>query len=221
MTLAFIAAEEVVTVKVYKRLTQRQDLLWANTYEMRSASTQGDSGSEVVNRLVQVIVAFERRFHLTDVTFDRAVVSSYVPDGEPYNPETFVSIPLAGLTGLRGVGASQAVPLHMCMLVRRQTEYGRNGRALYRRCLLEDDVQAASGDPTITTAAEPVLNELVQGAYGEPEATFLDQLAVEGWAPVLASGVGVGVPSNVRFVTQQSVAGVVVKKYNNRFFDRA
>lgn len=70
----------------------------------------------------------------TDWVLDRIVSGTWVPDGQPYDPNTFVSssfgfpgeyAPSSGLDSL-------ALPYSIAMLIRRNAQFGRPGKIYYR-----------------------------------------------------------------------------------------
>lgn len=217
MTLENLSPGEVLTVRVYKALVSRPDAVWANTYEFQVESgVTVSNGAAAANTLANALVSFEQKIHLSDVRFDRAVVSTFNEDGQPYNPATFVSVPIAGQNGLR-VPGTEPLALQMCLLVRREVALGRVGRALYRRVLQESDVNAPSGTPSISDVALPSLGGLLDTAFFD----LTNDIDGTGLSLVMASRVAPVGALVVRPVTALTVAGVSVKKFNNRYFDRA
>lgn len=219
MSVTIWALNELFTVRIYKRIAGRPDLLWANSYEL-SANTAQPSGAAAAQGVMLRLAQWESQFHLTDVVFDRAVFSSYVPDGEPYQPESFVVRGFTGLEGKRALGGSEPMPLHLTLLVRRDVAFGRVGRLLYRRVLVEGDVTSPSGSPSLVPAAQTSLQGLIDADLGEPFADgILAELEGAGVTPVMAFDDGVG--SGERRVIQSfSAVGVTVKKFNNAFYNR-
>jgi hypothetical protein len=218
MPVTTIATGNVFSVRVYKRLVERPDRVWANTYEIRATGPNED-GPAGLSNAANGIAAWEAHFHLETVQFDRFVVSTWVPDGEPYAPDSFISSPLTTLLGERNLGEVEGdqAPLQVCFRARFVTEYGRNGRRLYRGVLGEGDFISPGGDPALTAAARAGLLDLMTDTG---IATPLPEyLAANGFELVLASLVGGGIAS--RPVLSLSPDGVTIKKYNNRYFDRA
>ena len=215
---------ELFTVRIYKRLVGRPDRVWANTYELRANATGGTFGqnAELIAQDVMVLLAnWERSFHLSSVQYDRALFSTYVPDGQPYNPQTFASRDLTGLLGQRDPNNSEPQPLQVCLLARKQVAVGRNGRNLYRGVLTEAQVTSPGGDPSLTAAARTELSQLVSGVGDFGETGILEQLNNAGVDLVMASGNTPGSGALARPVIGIAATGVVVKAYNNRYFDRS
>lgn len=215
MSINLWTTGDLFTVRIYKRLAGRQDLAWANTYELQ-VNTAGDgAGVDAAQEVVNTLGNFEASFHLDDVRFDRGVFSTLVPDGQPYDPDTFASYSLTSVTGQRA--ASNPLSLQNCFLARKNVQFGRAGRFLYRRCLSEEEVNAVSGDPVLNPNAQLTLNGLLNAAIGD--FNLIETLQQLGASLVMA-GVAGGV-TRVRSVESLSAAGVTVKAYNNRYFDRA
>ncbi len=211
---------EVFTVRTYKYLSARRDIVWANTYEV-AAETSAANGATTAAQACQSIMLWESWFHLTDVVYDRAVFSTAVEDGQPYDPTAFISVPATGVEGKRNIPiGNQVAPLQTCLFVRRQVAYGRNGRALYRRCLLAGEVLSPAGDPVISDETRDLLNDILEGqateSFGNPLPSYL--LTEHGLRLVMVGPGGSG--QNIRNVSALAAAGVSIKKYNNRYFDR-
>jgi hypothetical protein len=98
--------------------------------------------------MVDRLVVLERLLHLRDVIIDRAAVSSYVPDSQPYDPDTLTTFPYS-LPGQRSA-SGEVLPLELCLFIRRNVNFGRDGRLLYRGCLTEGDMSASAFRPLLT-----------------------------------------------------------------------
>jgi hypothetical protein len=207
MSLQFVADGEVFTVRTYKRTG---DFAWANTYEIRAREDAESNNQAFWQNIADRFIALEREFHLNTVLFDRVVISTYIPDGQPYNPVTFTSFPYAVL-GLAGLTADQ-LPADACLYVRRNALFGRDGRLLYRGCLHEGFAEGGFPRHTITTTRQGQ----IQGAFNSWYAAFRSNTVFD---VVMASGVPV--PTDIRVVTDFVVERrIVYKKPRNRYFDR-
>lgn len=212
MTVQSISPNELFTVRIYKNLVARPDTKWANTYELVCRQAKED-GLAALAAARAALVAYERAFHTELVEFDRAVISTAVPDGSPYNPATFISIGYVGTLGTRAPGVGfQLLPLEMCLLARRTVDYGRAGRALYRGVLAEGDIESPAGKGVLVSGAETQLGTLMDlGEISNDLATAgLELVLVDAARPDIA-------PRTVRGIVP---AGVTVKQVNNRYFDR-
>jgi len=205
MTLRNISQGEVLTVRSYKQFS---GFAWANNYEIQATTNIDDpeaSLAQVANR----IVLLEAALHISGVIIDRVVISSYAPDSLPYNPDALATYPYS-VPASRQV-SGDVLPLEMCLFVRRNTTFGRDGRLLYRGCLSELDMSASGFRPLLTGSAvssiQSTINNWQQQSIGS-EFVF-----------VMASGVPN--PTSIRRVlTFQVSEKIVVKKVNNRYFRR-
>ena len=146
MSVTSPTAQERFTLSIFKYHVSRPDKIWVNTYELRA----GDSptAAEIANVALN-LVNYEREFHLTTTRFDRWVLSSWVEDSNPYNPDAFVSTSLS-VNGLADVGSGDTEPLQMVLFVKRQVASGRYGKLFYRNVLREEDVVTVAGIPTLS-----------------------------------------------------------------------
>jgi hypothetical protein len=207
MPINAVQQGEVFTVRVYKQIA---GFAWANTYEVQ-AVTEPPNSITAVEALANAFAALDRAMLLSSATVDRVVVSTYVPDGLPYNPDSFTSIPIS-LPGLRSGAGQDPLPLEACVFVRRNAPTGRDGRLLYRGYLLESDVTTSSLRPYV---AQQTLNTITATLNTWFTSTFPSSI----WSIVMARGRPN--PTNVRIVTAFIPdQRVVYKKLNNRYFDR-
>jgi len=206
MPIDAVQVGEVFTVRVYKNYVGYG---WANTYEVMAVNEPTNSVA-AVESVAFSLVNLEQQIHLQGVVIDRVVVSTYVPDGQPYEPTSFTTIPVSS-TGLRSPGAD-VLPLEMSLFVRRNTTTGRDGRLLYRGCLTEADMSAAAFRPLIWQGAVNDFQNIFSSWFN---SNFPSNL----WAVVMARGRPV--PTNIRTVVGFQVSEkMVVKKLRNRYYDR-
>jgi len=206
MTVTTVVADEVYTVRLYKSYT---GFVWANTYEVR-ATQSFPSGFFAIRDMVDKLVALEKGIHLQGVTIDRAVVSTYQPDSRPYNPESFLTIPINEGANQPIVG--EVIPLELCLYVRKNVPSGRFGKNYYRAAITEAGMQADAFRPLLTSSQRNnfqtfVNNWVAGGALGA------------GWELVMAKGAPT--PTDIRVVTGLTVERrIVIKQLGNRYFDR-
>jgi hypothetical protein len=206
MPIDAVQTGEVFTVRTYK---QHAGFGWANTYEVQ-ATTEPVNSVTAIESMASAFVALEQLIHLTPVTIDRVVVSTYVPDGQPYNPSSFTTIPVS-LPGQRAP-SGDFLPLELCLFVRRNGAVGRDGRLLYRGCLLEVDM----GTDAFRGRVQPSVRNSFQTTFNTWFTTTFPQAQ---WNIVLARGAPN--PTNVRQVISFQVSEkIAVKKLKNRYFDR-
>jgi len=206
MPIDAVQTGEVFTVRTYKTYVGYS---WANTYEVQSVTEPLNSIS-AVESLAFAFVGLEQQIHLQGVIIDRIVVSTYVPDGQPYEPTSFTTIPVS-TSGQRSPG-SDVLPLEMCLFVRRNAPSGRDGRLLYRGCLTEGDMSAAAFRPLIWSGAVAEFQNIFATWFN---AAFPSNF----WSIVMARGRPN--PTNIRPIAGFQVSEkMVVKKLNNRYYDR-
>jgi hypothetical protein len=198
-----VLADEVFTVRIYKRLEGQE---WANSYEVQATQASSEPTTAIGN-LRAWLVGLERSIHLTDVFFDRITISTYQPDSQPYDPTRFVSFPISE-AGQRA-RSGDALSLAICLFVRREPGFGRAGKLLYRGVLQEGDV-AGYRSGLLTPSINTIQNAVSAAWSARPQF----------WRLVMASGTPT--PTDVREVINLRVSALtVVKKLDNRYFDRA
>jgi len=203
MPINNVLANEVFTVRIYKRLEGQE---WANSYEVQATDASSDP-TVSIGLLRTWLVGLERSIHLTDVFFDRITISTYQPDSQPYDPTRFVSFPIFE-QGQRA-RSGDALSLAICLFVRREPGFGRAGKLLYRGALQEADV-AGYRSGLLTASINALQNAINTAWNARPQF----------WRLVMASGTPT--PTDVREVLNLRVSALtVVKKLDNRYFDRA
>lgn len=219
MSINLWNAGDLFTARVYKSLATRPDLVWANTYELQVNGTGEGGDANDARAVARCLANFESLLHLADVRFNRVVFSTLAEDGQPYDPDSFASYDFSGLSGTRiPAGEVQAQPLQVCLLVRKLVNFGRAGRFLYRRVLTEAEVTSTAGDPALAAGVQATLEDVMGTNVPTFEAPLPEALVALGVDLVMAGETG-GI-TRVRQVTGLSPVGVVIKKYNNRYFDR-
>jgi len=210
MSVEAPSVNDVFRVTVIKHLTTNPARGWANTYELRaiSALETADLRSAAVS-----IASFEATMSLTNVVFDRVVLSTWEAEGT-YIPGNFITQDLE-LAGLRSFEGQDACSLEHVLKIRRNPAVGRYGNIFLRGALAESQVNAPAGSLRLS------------------DATMVDLLedAIEvnlGW--VLPGGVhpcrlvmrGVSKDSIVstREVLSLSLGGVGLAKVSHRYFNR-
>jgi hypothetical protein len=211
--LQTLESGEIITVKTYK-IVPNAEIAWANTYEFVSISDITDpiSASNALKALADTIRDFEVSILVDSFVFDRVVLSTYVPDGVPYNPYSFVSVPY-NKAGDYYVPGATPLPLQFAVLVKRQVNYGRQGNLLLRGAANVQDVQISSGGAVISLGRLNTLRTAVDN--------FLVAIAGTNFRMVMVSGSPNPDPNTLRPVDQLSVKEKMsFKKLNNRYFDR-
>lgn len=151
MSVASYLADDLFVIRTVHSHANNPDDKWANSYEVRAVIA--GSADELL-ALALTIVDFERVFHLTFINFNQVTVSTWEADSKPYNPEVFISSPLA-TAGQRVIG-SDAVSVNQCLSVARVPLFGRFGHLFYRGSLTEIDVGSPSGKSVLANKPEQV-----------------------------------------------------------------
>lgn len=213
MSVTAPATDELFTVRIYKSVDVASDQVWANTYELQTAAA---ATSTDLDDAADKLVAFEKAMHHDTVVFRRAVISTYVADGAPYNPLSFVSKSLTGAGSIASPAAALVLPLQVALFIRRDVLAGRAGKLMFRQALGEGDVEGRFGQVRLTSPttvnsvlAAAIVSSTINGMFG-PVPTDPVRL-------VMCSGpTGVG---TVRFVQGMTAVSARIVKYNNRYFD--
>lgn len=194
---------EVYSVRIFKSY---QGFNWVNTYELRcadSAATYGDLQTAAL-----ALATRERSFHFNWVQFDKLTISTYVPDGQPYDPNTFTTVTLE-VSGLRGY-SGEGLPLDICVYVKRNVLSGRNGKHFYRGCLEEADVTFGGRRFEIGATRRTAIANEVQGQISDVQPLF-----------ALCLARGTPLPTNIRDVIGATVNNLTsTKQLDNPYYNR-
>jgi len=213
MSVLLPDTDELFTLRIYKSVDVAADQVWANTYELQAAEPADfDDLDDAVDRLV----AFEKAMHHDTVAFRRAVLSTAVADGAPYDPFSFVSKTLTGTGDIASPAAASVLPLQVCLFIRRDVSTGRAGKLMFRQALGEGDVQGRFGQIQLTSPS--AVNTVLSGAI---TSSTIDDLfgpvPVANVRLVMAPGTTPG--PLVRRVAGMTAVNARIIKYNNRYFD--
>jgi len=207
MPLQSVSTGEVFTVRVYKVFNQYR---YANTYEIVAQSSESDTGEVFWTGIAGRFASLESQLVFPFIQIDRVVISSYVPDGSPYNPTSFISLPV-NIFGTRQISGDIA-PANLCLVVRKNVTYGRDGRNFYRGNLLESDVVGGFPEATLSVSQKTFLQGLFDNWYTDFTNNTIFRLCLASGSPS---------PTNVRIVTNLVVEGrIASKKINNRYYKR-
>jgi hypothetical protein len=205
--------DEVLTVRTYKTVPGAQ-IAWANTYEL-IVDDESQDVNEVTTRLGNLRNAFvtlERGLLNVSYTLDRIIISSYVADSQPYDPFTFVSETI-GLPGQFTSGSNPLVPLQLCVLVKRLTNFGRQGNILYRGIVTRNETTVTPTGTIVSSARITAIENALN--------TFLNTIRQLGFDLVMARGrEQVEIGTLRRVVRLEAKPDMRFKKLNNRYFDR-
>lgn len=199
-------AGEAFMFRVLKHHVANPTLRWVNTYEVRNRTA---TDPDDLITAAMAFATFEQALHFSFVEFEYVTISTWVPDGEPYNPDSFVSTPFGGV-GDR-LPASEPLGLVNCWKTQKQVQSGRMGFQLYRGCLTESDVSAPAGISILSNPAN--MNLILSSAVSTNINLFLGDAT--GIVQLVMESLG-----SSRNVLAFNSTGVTVKKLNNKYFNR-
>lgn len=159
MSIESPTANELFSVHIFKALTQSPTLVWCNTYEV-IAIGETVTYDDLLN-MCDAFVAFEQDMCLDDVSFQKVVLSTWTPDGTPYDPSTFVSKSLS-MRGSIVSGATEIMPLSIVLNITRAATVGKKGRIALRGALTEADIISNTGTPRLV--APPIFEARLNNA---------------------------------------------------------
>jgi hypothetical protein len=208
---------DLIRISVFKNWLTTGTVGWVNTYEFVSFETAGVLDT-AWQQAVDSLVDAEKILHLTSVVFNRAVIATWGADGTPYNPASFVTVPLVG-TGARDAATIDPLDLNAVFNVRKAVESGRAGKIAYRGVLLESDVDASlSGSWQLTPGGSLQETGTRFGAYEDKMADVMAGGPI-GVTLALVSFVQGQTAAVSRPVVDLSPAGASFSKRNHRYFD--
>jgi hypothetical protein len=212
--LSRLDQDEVLTVRTYK-VVPNAEIAWANTYELivDDPSQNVDEVAARLSALKDVFVTLERGLLNAAYLLDRIIISTYVPDGTPYNPYTFASYTISQ-PGLYFTPGNPLLPLQLCALIKRLVNFGRQGSLLYRGIVAANDASITPGGTIIEPGRANAIANLLNNFIGAVRQLGFDLVMARGRESVevgtLRRVTGTEVKRDMRF-----------KKLNNRYFDKA
>lgn len=135
-------------LSIFKYRTVAPEKQWVNSYDLRFNAQR--SFQDTLAHIFD-FVNFERKIHLSSVTIDRAILSTFAADSTPYNANEFLSVPIT--LACQRIPPGDPLPLEIVVLVRKAVATGRAGKLLYRGCLGESEVSAPSGTIQFSSGA--------------------------------------------------------------------
>lgn len=210
MPVTTFVADDLFTVRVFKQHINNPDRVWANNYEFKA---KGGGGASDVAALLAATYEFELAFHTIYVRLIRVSASTWEADSVPYDPLSFMSIPLNDLGTISETG-EDLVALNTCMRVNRVPESGRFGQLYYRGCLFENDIEAPSGANVMHpgSGAESAFEAAIASGSMADILTGSDAT----WDMVMVNSDG----TQVRRVNALLLAGVSTVPMNHTWFNR-
>jgi len=210
MSIISYVATDLFIIRVIKYLSTNPDNKWVNSYEF-TAVADGDVGDMIT--LANTVVAFEALLHTELVTFDHVTASTWVDDHVPYDPTSFLSIPLTQV-GTRSDVPNEVEALGMAWRVNRVPVSGRRGNLFYRGALFENEVSAPAGIPILSVPGDlaTILNNAVSTSGLE------DYIGSGSTALALSMVDATG--GVVRLVNSLVSSGVSLIKQDHQWFNR-
>lgn len=197
-------------IRVIKALGSAPLNQWANTYEFQ-ADDPVSVGDLTV--LASAVALFEQTITHNVVQFNRAVVSSWVPDSVPYDPATFLVVPLTATGSIGPV--TDALPLNQCLRVVRSPATGRAGHLFYRQALEEGDVTAPAGFSVLTNLSG--IDDNIQAALASSELEgYIGDTPLGPLHMVMVDAAGMV----IRNVLSLSAQGVTTLPTDHAWFNR-
>lgn len=200
------------TIRVIKNLITNPENSWANSYEFQCTET-----ATIVElfALGTALVDFERLMHDDAVAFTRYIISTWEADSFPYDPSTFVTVPLLVQGAISDI-TNDNVALGMAWRVNRQASTGRFGNLFFRGVLHENQVSAFAGLPTLSDYTS--MGELLSSSVDDSLlANYFGNSATGGFKMVMISADG----SQVRNVLNLVSSGVSMIKQDHQWFNRS
>lgn len=214
MSVLVPTVNEVFTVRSYKHQDIAVTSSWANTYEVKN---EASASILDLQTMASIIMSFEKRMSQDTVIVDRAVVSTWIPDGTPYDPESFIVVEDGGAGLVTSPAAADVLPLDVCLHIRRIVLTGRLGKLFLRGALAEDDVAGRYGDIYLTSPST-IEARLADAIEDSGLDDYLGSLATP-LRIVMASLSGESMLA--RDVTGLQAVNAKIVKFNHKYFDRS
>lgn len=147
MSLNAPVNNELFTVRTRKFLVNNPETDWVNDYTVAWLS-ETPGGYADITVMLDYILAFEEALHLSPVIIDKAVISTYLADSDPYDANEFISYPY-NQAGNRG-STGDPLPLDYTLRLRKGVPTGHYGRVGYRGVLSEGEVESFAGSATLS-----------------------------------------------------------------------
>lgn len=212
MPIMLPALDELFTVRVtsYHKLNPSQR--WSNNYCLE-AGTGADyvtlEGFAIACLEFQTIMSYD------SIVTERAVVSTYIRDSNPYDGNEFMTVEHNQDGSIAGSDSS-LLPLEACLYLRKKTQTGRNGKLFLRGVLQETDVQFGQS-LFVLSAGNTIQSRLSTAIATSGLNTYMTQ-AAEFTALVIppTSTQALG----ARNVDSLDIGGVRFVNMNKRYYDR-
>lgn len=214
MTVIDFTAGDMFIVRIQSSLVSDPAVKWFNTYEIRAKVAGGDLELRAV---VDTLGLGHEHISLNHIHVDKGLVSTWVPDSNPYNPLAFLVHDINGTGDRAPVG--DVLPLRIPLSIRREVQAGRRGTLFLRGLLVEADVLGTGQEFAMAPGAIAGWLALVNtfstdlGGGGGAITPEFDSVMISGEA---------GDPEIVyRFVTDYTLGKPTSVSVNHKYFDRA
>lgn len=178
---------------------------WANTLEYIA---ENDVTGTVASNIAQEVKEAFRYILINQFAVEKVVISTWTPDGQPYNPSSFITFPF-NESGRRGRFGEDVVDLSVCLRLDKRASSGRSGRMLLRGVLHEGMLRTVGGRFNF------------QAPGGLDGIDFNDGLTrIEALRNVPSAEMALVSNLGARPVSLITLAGISIKKLNNKYFDR-
>lgn len=199
-----IPAGQNFTVRVIQS-ANNGSVKWANTLEYTATSdvstgTAFAIAEEIKNAFTSILI--------NQFAVEKVVISTWVPDGQPYNPDSFIVFPF-NVNGTRSRFPGDVVDLAICLRLDKRAISGRSGRILLRGVLHEGMLETVGGRFNFRQPGG-----LDADDFSNAMNNFAQLVTVQSADMSLVSSQG------SRPVSQITIAGVTIKKLNNKYFNR-
>lgn len=216
------------TVRVFKERTDQPTIKWANSYELSSGEANFES-SEMLD-IASALVEAETKVHLNVVKFTRVVISTWVPDSVPYDPNNLKTVDFSVL-GSRSAGSQEKEALDTVLFIKRAADFGRSGKLFFRHFLVDSDVETGTGEPALSsagsinattalstyiTALSPVLTYIVMAGKSQISKTY--KAAAEGEKQEVKREYNE--TPHIRKVIGFAIGGVKRVQLGHKYFDK-
>jgi hypothetical protein len=210
MTVLSFVADDKFIIRISKYIGGVPDRKWTNSYELAAVASGGETDLlDAATKLVE----FEANITYQVVTFDRVLVSTWIPDSVPYNPSAFIASTLTQ-EGILSMSGSQLEPINMCLDVRRNCTHGRFGHLFYRGALVETMVESPSGRASL--ASRSTVQGVIDTAISTSHADDLIGSTATPLKLVMINKTG----SEMRDVIGLQAAGVSIVPFDHTWFNR-
>lgn len=142
------------TARVFSSRADQPDVEWNNSFELSSGEAPFDS-AELENHATN-LNAFIATLSLSTVIVKRVVISTWVPDSEPYNPDNLKTVDFFTV-GAASPGSEEKEATDTVLKLKRSVDYGRSGKLELRYCLTDSMVDTNSGTPALTSTGRTTL----------------------------------------------------------------